>query len=425
MGVAAAVLQRDRGRWRLVGDAGRCAGAARPLNPVAGLSDADGVAWTGVAMGAAGEWVVVVPGSQADWTARPDLEEILGDVAQELSSVSRLESSEYLRRAGTGAYRLGHRLARISDAGRMHEAIIRAMTSCVDAHSGALALFARHEGALRIAATCGYPHAIVEHIRVQPGEGILGQVFATGRPILIGGDAPDVALPHRRRYRTQSCIVVPLKTSTEVFAVAAVSDPRAGEYFEPIDLRALRLFGPPAVLALQRERLREDIAEVTRSAVIDPVTGLANRQYLQTRLDAEMQRAKRLRQSLAIMLVDVDDFKNVNDTWGHLEGDRVLRDIAALLAEHVRIFDVCTRYGGEEFVILMPGADREMAVRVAERVRKAVELAYRDGRSGVHITLSAGVALLDPGDTPDTLLGRADQALLSAKGEGKNAVKFV
>lgn len=338
--------------------------------------------------------------------------------------MNRADTSDHLRRAGYAAYVLGHRLTRTPDPVRMYKMIVRAMATWVNGQFGALALFTRQEGTLRITATFGYPDAIVEHIRVQPGEGILGQVFATGRPLLLGGDNPVVALPHRRRYRTQSCLVLPLKTQTSVLGVVAIADPCDGEHFDRDDMRALRLFLPPAILALERQLLREEIVEVSQAAIRDSVTGLANRQYLDSRLRTEMHRAVRLGQPLALMLVDIDNFKAVNDTWGHLEGDRVLRDIAILLSEHVRMFDVCTRYGGEEFAILMPGAEQAVAIQVAERVRKAVEQAYGEGRSGVHITLSAGVALLTASDTGDRLVGRADQALLQAKAEGKNAVRF-
>ncbi len=321
-------------------------------------------------------------------------------------------------------YRLARRLARTADPAHAHAVIAAALAAAVEASSATLALFSKSEGALRIVATHGYPDSIVEHLRIRPREGILGQVFATGRPMLAGRGTPPVALPHRRRYRTPSFIALPLTAASETLGVIAVSDPIGRDQFDRRDLRALCLCLPASVLALERQQLREEIAEVSQAALLDPVTGLANRQYLETRLRAEVQRAERAGQPLAAMLVDVDNFKKVNDTLGHLEGDRVLRDIAVLLSEHVRVFDVCTRFGGEEFAILMPGAEQSVAIQVAERVRKAVEQAYGDGRSGISITLSAGVAMLEPGEQGAGLLGRADQALLRAKAEGKNAVRI-
>lgn len=328
------------------------------------------------------------------------------------------------RRAMRAAFTLGRRLTRTIDPALTHQAIVSGMAGAVHATLGALALFSRSEGALRIVATHGYPASIVDHIRIQPGEGILGRVFATGRPLLMGRTPPAIELPHRRRYRTDSFIVLPVATPAGIAGAVAVSDPLDRDAFDRNDVRTLKLCLGPAALALERQQLRQEIVDVSRAALLDSVTGLSNRHYLETRLRAEVQRAERAAQPLAVMLVDVDNFKKVNDTLGHLEGDRVLKDIAVLLSEHVRVFDVCTRFGGEEFAILMPGADRTVAIQVAERVRMAVAQAWRDGRSGIAVTVSAGVAVLQPGEDGAGLLERADQSLLRAKAEGKNAVRF-
>ena len=327
-------------------------------------------------------------------------------------------------RAVYASHALGRRLARTVDTPRLHQLIVTGLAGAVDASFAALALYSRSEAALRITSTHGYPDAIVDHLRIAPGEGILGQVFATGRLLLVGRGTPPVPLPHRRRYRTQSFIALPLKAAPGTLGVVAVADPVGRDFFDRRDLRALCLCLPAIILALERQLLREEIVEVSQAALLDAVTGLSNRQYLENRLRAEVHRAERARQPLAVMLVDVDNFKKVNDTLGHLEGDRALRDIATLLSENVRVFDVCTRFGGEEFAILMPGAERPVAIQVAERVRKAVEHAYGEGRSSISITVSAGVALLEPGEQGSGLLGRADQALLRAKAEGKNGVRF-
>lgn len=352
------------------------------------------------------------------------MEEIL-DERPEAPAAGSADDKQFRSRRGlVGACALGRRLAAIAEPARVYRAIADGVARCVDASIGALALYSKHEAALRIVATYGYPDAIVDHIRIQPGEGFLGRVFASGRPLIVGRTPPAIQLPHRRRYRTHSFIVLPLRSASGIFGVVSVSDPRGREYFDRHDLRAMRACLPPAVLALERQQLREEIVDVSQAALLDSVTGLSNRHYLETRLRAEVQRAERGEQPLAVMLVDVDNFKRVNDTLGHLEGDRVLRDIADLLSEHVRVFDVCTRFGGEEFAILMPGAEPPVAIQVAERVRKAVEQAYADGRSAISITVSAGVAVLHAGEQGTVLLGRADQALLRAKADGKNAVRF-
>src|SRR4029453_15145019 len=132
------------------------------------------------------------------------------------------------------------------------------------------------------------------------------------------------------------------------------------------------LLAAPAALALAGQRMSENLDQLTRVARVERVTGLFNRRYFETRIQAEVQRARRQQQDLALLMVDIDDFKRINDTFGHLEGDRALRDVADLLRRGVRIFDVCARYGGEEFAIVMPGASRQMAVQVAERIRQGV-----------------------------------------------------
>ena len=337
-------------------------------------------------------------------------------------SMRTRDASQRLQHAARQASVLGQRVTRTSDEPTVHQLVIRSLAHAVHAQFGALALVVPHEGALRIVATVGYPHAIVEHIRLGPGEGMLGSVFASGQPLLVGAGAPLATVPQRRRYRTQSFIVVPLKIDGRVIGVAAVSDPRDGNYFDRLDLRVLSQLLPTATLALERQGLRNEVAAVSQAAIMDPVTGLANRVYLGTRIDAEIERSRRVGQPLAVLLADIDDFKRVNDTWGHVVGDRVLHEVAVLLTEHVRIFDVCTRYGGEEFAIVMPGADEIVAMQVAERVRRAAEHAYGDARGAVRVTLSVGVALLGLHDTAISLIDRADQAMLQAKAEGKNAV---
>jgi diguanylate cyclase (GGDEF)-like protein len=424
LGAPLALLHRDRGRWRLLGEAGPVGISGPPVTLSAEFRDAVGAMWTGLAVTGREEWVLVVPGPKLQWESHPELPAILEAIAEELAAMSRGHKADYLVRASYRAYALGRRLARIDTAADLHRTIVRAMTSAIGGQFGALAIFARREGALRICATHGYPEAIVEHLRILPGEGIIGQVFSSGRAFLAGPDSPPTALPHRRRYRTQSCVAVPLTSSIGVLGVVAVADPHDGDHFDRADLRALHLFVPPAVLALERDLHREEVAEVSAAGMIDYVTGLANRHYLETRLQTEMHRATRLRQPLAVMMIDVDDFKRVNDTYGHLEGDRVLREIAEVLTENVRSFDICTRYGGEEFAILMPGAEQRVAIQIAERVRRAVEQSTGDVHGGVRITVSAGVALLGSGDTPQELLRRTDRALLRAKAEGKNAVRF-
>jgi diguanylate cyclase (GGDEF)-like protein len=142
-------------------------------------------------------------------------------------------------------------------------------------------------------------------------------------------------------------------------------------------------------------------------------------------LGEELQRSRRHEIPLALLLIDIDDFKVVNDSYGHLAGDVVLRDVAEILRRSVRVFDVCARFGGEEFVIIMPGSTAESAMRIAERIRERIETYRPSDRllSAMRITVSIGLAVSDLGTTVGQLLTQADGALYSAKHAGKNRVR--
>ncbi|HWV58830.1 MAG TPA: diguanylate cyclase [Longimicrobiales bacterium] len=169
-------------------------------------------------------------------------------------------------------------------------------------------------------------------------------------------------------------------------------------------------------------------AELARLSSQDPLTGLANRRTLEDRLSQELARLRRNRESIAVLLCDVDYFKAYNDRYGHLAGDECLRRVAGVLPQVAnRAADLVARYGGEEFVIVLPGTDVRGGVQVAEAARSAVRsLGLPHDRSGAAdvVTLSIGVAaaIADGMMTPDELLRRADAALYAAKATGRNRV---
>jgi diguanylate cyclase (GGDEF)-like protein len=176
-----------------------------------------------------------------------------------------------------------------------------------------------------------------------------------------------------------------------------------------------------AAVALENARLH-DI--VQRQAITDDLTGLVNRRRFIEALDAEIERARRFDSPLAIVLADLDNFKQVNDEFGHHGGDLVLRAFADLIRLHVRDVDVSGRIGGEEFAILLPETDSAGAAHVAERMRRSlndVSIPLSDGAT-IHVASSFGVAELAPDQEGEDLLRAADTALYRAKDEGKNRV---
>ena len=183
---------------------------------------------------------------------------------------------------------------------------------------------------------------------------------------------------------------------------------------------------------LNRELKNPKVIEISiyestaRSAVTDGLTGLYNHAYFLSALRREAQRSKRHGLKLSLAMLDLDDFKRVNDTRGHLEGDHVLMKSASLVTQNLREIDIAARYGGEEFALILPDTPRMGAFVAADRIRRCIQEHFRRRRGGSPVTVSGGVATLpdDAGD-PEQLIKRADEGLYRSKADGKNRVTLV
>ncbi|MEH3118352.1 MAG: GGDEF domain-containing protein [Methylorubrum populi] len=164
------------------------------------------------------------------------------------------------------------------------------------------------------------------------------------------------------------------------------------------------------------------IAALERDAIRDPLTGLFNRRYLEAKLDEEINRSRRSGAPFSVLIIDLDHFKHINDTYGHLAGDFVIRHVSNLLIEQVRAGDTVVRYGGEEFVVLAPDSDLDEVMVFGERIREGIAadvVPLPDGRELI-VTASLGAAMFVADETPAQFLRRADEALYDAKRSGRN-----
>jgi len=171
------------------------------------------------------------------------------------------------------------------------------------------------------------------------------------------------------------------------------------------------------------EEQQEELEQLQTEAGQDFLTGIANRKVLSERMDELLSLARRHGNVFSILMFDIDHFKNVNDTHGHLAGDRILKAVSALINAQRRVADIFGRYGGEEFVMILPETGQQQAVGVAEKIRERVEkAAFKYEDKTIKITVSVGVGSMNPNDSETTLFKRVDDALYKAKLGGRNKV---
>jgi diguanylate cyclase (GGDEF)-like protein len=259
------------------------------------------------------------------------------------------------------------------------------------------------------------------------GEGIVGQVWVTGAPLLINdyrgwlGQKKSGALPPR------AVLGVPIRWGNEFLGVLNIAADLPHQYSQA-DVEVLGMFATRAAIAIRNARLYNRIEQ---EAVTDELTGLHNRRGFSQLGEREFERALRFKRSLAALMFDIDHFKQVNDTYGHQVGDQVLRALADCVRRKTRGIDVTGRYGGEEFVLLMPEIPLAETAQIAERLRQSIMdlpipvMSPGDAPAPVclRITVSIGVAMQEE-KVPNltTLIDRADQAQYQAKRSGRNRV---
>ena len=241
------------------------------------------------------------------------------------------------------------------------------------------------------------------------------EMLRSGRPVLLADftDDPSV-IPRRALPGFRALLGVPLRSEGHMYGSLFVMHPRAG-FFNERHVQQVQVVAAHAGAALARAEAYE---EATRLSITDELTGFFNARYLSARLREELARAQRYGHELALVLIDSDALKRVNDRLGHEAGNEHLRHLAKTIRAHVRATDIVARYGGDEFVVLQPEAGLDAARATAERIRKAASVE----QGGIATSVSIGVAAFPDVREADALFREADRALSVAKQQGKNTV---
>ncbi|MDX6225675.1 MAG: hypothetical protein QOE64_2051, partial [Frankiales bacterium] len=329
------------------------------------------------------------------------------------ASFGELQASRDQLRRDLG--RLGETLSSTHDLTRILAVILDTAVETLRAAAGAVFLTSTGEADLYLKVGRGLDgRGSTSTARLALGSGVIGTVAATARP-LRGQPGVDLS-PAPGEPTADDVIAVPLRASGRVIGVLALYD-RASGAFTDEDLDSISTFAGQASVAVDNVLLHQ---EAQRLSVTDGLTGLSNYRAFQRQLAREVDRALRFQRPLALLLLDIDNFKQVNDGYGHQVGDEVLVELGRRLQHEVRDVDSVARYGGEELVVVLPETDSEGAALLAARVHEAIRgTPFAVGATTLAVTVSIGVSSLpDHGSTPAELIRAADEAMYAAKAAG-------
>lgn len=364
--------------------------------------------------------VAALPQPKSPAPPGSDLEQEIRRLRSELESRSRLANS------------LQHFLERISgaDPQKTYSSIITNSKELLESERASLMVLNEESNHLVLKAASGLAIDQTAVGPIRAGEGVSGQVIDTGKALIVRdvrkeGRRPA---PPDRKYKTNSFISYPIIINNRKVGVLNLTDKSGGRAFDEVDLSLLEIIGPQMALALERAEWQERATAFQLMSITDLVTGLPNRRYLEERLSEELSRSKRYDYAMSFLMIDIDDFKTYNDQNGHQAGDDALQMVAQCLKGGLRSADVASRYGGEEFCILLPQTNMAEAGVIAERIRQLVAATdFPHGKSQPlgRVTISVGVSTFSSiVNTPENIIAAADRALYRAKHLGKDRVEF-
>jgi len=340
-------------------------------------------------------------------------------------SRSTYDLIDKLAREHWSLYEIGISLSSAKDLAEVSQKIVEQATVLTNAPASSLAIYDEEPDEMYFSASTGFRSGIAIQKSWKPREnGLTNYILNHKGPVTISNmdNHPEFHNPELVSEGVKSLIACALTLDEKVVGIIYVDDFNPRDFTEH-DISIISLLSTYAAMAIEKAKLLE---ETRLLSITDDLTQLYNHRYLVQQLLTELSRAKRYQEPLSFIIMDIDNFKQYNDTHGHVKGNEVLKQLAALLKKVSRTYDIVSRYGGEEFTIVCPKTNKQNAFDFAERIRRMIEnTEFPDAHTQPlgRITVSIGIAGF-PDDTRDPLglIDKADIALYLAKGSGRNCV---
>jgi len=312
-------------------------------------------------------------------------------------------------------------LHKVLDLNKLIDFVIDKTSRILKASKCSLMLVDEESKEISLRGHIGLTEDIVLKARSKVGDPIAGLIALEGKPVLVKDIETDRRFLRKNRpaYQSKSFISAPIKFGDQIVGVLSATDkqPQNKNIFTELDLKVLSMIVRQVGVSMEASKLYRDLKFLT---ITDPLTGIYNFRYFTEALDREINRAKRYDRPLCILMIDVDNFKTYNDTYGHLEGDILLKELSKTFNENVRGVDVACRYAGDEFVIILPDTNVSDAEIVANKIR--IKVAELKLQTTVHISIGIAQFPMNKDSNRYDFMLKADSALYQAKKEGKDRV---
>ncbi len=320
-------------------------------------------------------------------------------------------------------------ISSIKDFDEMVQCVVDQAAKILEVQKCSLMILDDQKKSLSIAGAQGLTKKVIQETEVQLGEMISGVVAQDGQPLLVRNIEYDRKFQRANKptYSSRSFMIVPIKLGDKVAGVINVSDKIVKndgdqtikmsheEAFDEVDLRVLCAIAREVSVAFENVKLYKELSSL---AATDPVTDIYNYRQFSKSLDYEIKRCRRNNAPLCVIMIDIDDFKPYNDTFGHEEGDVLLKSLGQVFQEQLREVDIISRYAGDEFAIILPDTDIEGAQNASRKIQEAIDRFPFPKE----VTLSFGIAGYVGEISQYQLILNADKALRRAKEEGKNRI---